>query len=350
MAKRLLFEDRIRLETLLKLSLRDKLGFPLSQTKRIVLISNKLGVNASTIYREVSINGFTYDNYNGAAADKLVKLRISNSNKHYRYSKCQKESILNIFRDLSRDLNWSLNSFILRMSIELPEVKIPSLETLYSWIYAEASTGGCLYKLLSRHHKRRHKRICRPNLSKIKDRVSIDFRPEVVNRRERIGDFEADSVVSCGNRAGILTATDRKSRLVASTKVQSKCSLVTNKAIIKMLKRYRPKTITTDNGFEFAGHKRLSMELRYRHYHADPYASYQRGSNEHSNGMIRRYFPKGTDFETITEEELQKAIWKINHLPRKIFQGLSAHEVYYGIKKTMIRAKYRKIIHFAFRT
>lgn len=350
MTKRLLYEDRIRLETLLKLPLRDNLGIPLTQTARILTISNQLGVNVSTIYREVSTNGFTYDNYNGSEADKLVKLRISQGNKRYRYNECQKKSILNIFRDLSRDLNWSLNSFKLRMLLELPEIQSPSLETLYSWIYEDASQGGNLYKLLSRHHKKRHKRTDKAISSKIKDRVSIDCRPEVVNKRERIGDFEADSVVSCGNRAGILTATERKSRLVASTKVQSKCSLVTNKAMISMLKRYRPKTITTDNGFEFAAHKRLSMELRYRHYHADPYASYQRGSNEHSNGMIRRYFPKGTDFEAVTEEELQKAVWKINHLPRKIFKGLSAHEVYYGRNKTMIQAKHRKIMHFAFRT
>ena len=141
-------------------------------------------------------------------------------------------------------------------------------------------------------------------------------------------------------------------RLITATLVANKSADETLSKLLVMLLKYksRIRTITSDNGTEFAKHLEVAKELNAIYYFADPYSSYQRGSNEHSNGMIRRYFPKGTDFRYVTEKELQFAIYQINHLPRKILGGKTAHEVYYGINKKLINAQHRKIMVCAFRT
>ena len=119
-----------------------------------------------------------------------------------------------------------------------------------------------------------------------------------------------------------------------------------------MLLKYKKKikTITSDNGREFAKHLEIAKRLNASYYFADPYSSYQRGSNENANGIIRRFFPKGTDFSKVTNSELEQVIYLINHLPRKIHSGRTAHEVYYGKNKKLISAKHRKTIVCAFRT
>jgi IS30 family transposase len=110
------------------------------------------------------------------------------------------------------------------------------------------------------------------------------------------------------------------------------------------------KTITSDNGVEFALHLTIASELNAQYYFADPYFSYQLGSNEHGNRIMRRYFPKGTDFSLVTENELQLVLYKINHLTRKIHNGKTAHEIFYGINKKLISAKQRKILICTFHT
>ena len=227
----------------------------------------------------------------------------------------------------------------------------PSLETIYQWIYEDGLTGGKLYKFLPRQHKRRKAKV-NYREQKVADKISIHLREEVVDNRSRCGDIEIDSVVGPLNKAGIVTVTDRKSRFNIAGLVTSKSSDDALKKLLELLLKHkkRIKTITSDNGKEFAKHKEIAAALNAAYYFADPYSSYQRVSNEHANGMIRRYFPKGTDFAMITESELQHALYLINHLPRKIHNGRTAHEVYYGINKKLIPAKQRKILAFAFST
>ena len=132
--------------------------------------------------------------------------------------------------------------------------------------------------------------------------------------------------------------------------VTSKDSITTLNVLKRLLGGQKVYTLTSDNGSEFALHKEIAKALDAKYLFADAYSSYQRGSNEHDNGMIRRYFPKKTDFKQVTDEELQKAIYKINHLPRKIHKGKTAHEVYYSINKSLIKSRHRKQFIFAFRT
>jgi len=220
---------------------------------------------------------------------------------------------------------------------------------MYRWIYEDAASGGDLYKLLPRKHKKR-KLQKKSVVEKVINKKSIHQLDAVVDTRSRIGDIEIDSIVSAGNKAGLVTATERKSRLLMACKVPSKDSIAARDALCIMLKGRKVKTITSDNGSEFAMHEQISKTLGALYYFADPYSSYQRGSNENGNGMIRRYYPKGIDFTVVADTELQQNIYLINNLPRKIHGGKTAHEVYYGINKRLIKAKHRKQFIFAFRT
>ena len=351
MTKRFTLETRIRLETLLNLPNYDGI-MQVSMSKRIKKISAILFFNVSSIWREVKGRGFSYDDYNAHEAHTKALKSISAGNTHYGYIKEQKELILSTFRMYAQDKNWSPGALVLRLKTELPgTIKIPSLETIYQWIYEDAVSGGDLYKCLPRKHKKRKKKVnCREQ--KISNKISIHLREAIVDDRTRIGDIEIDSIVGPANKAGIITATERKSRFNMAGLVKNKTGEETLRKLLDLLLKHKKKikTITSDNGIEFAQHQAIATALNAIYYFADPYSSCQRGSNEHGNGMIRRYFPKGTDFTTITEKELQLAIYKINHLPRKIHNGKTAHEVYYGINKKLIPKKQRNILASAFRT
>lgn len=348
---RLTLEKRIRLETLLKLPMHENFII-LSDNKKVNKISKMLGICDSTIRKEVRRRGFTFDNYDAHKAHSDSAKKISNGNTHYNYTEEQKQLILSMVKTYSNNNKWSPNSLILRCKSELPlNIMLPSLETVYQWIYEDSKNGGNLYKCLPRQHKKRKKKInCRED--KIINKTSIHKRDEIVDNRERIGDIEIDSIVGPSNSAGMLTGTERKSRLITATLVANKSGDETFRKLLVMLLKHKKKilTVTSDNGTEFARHLEIAKELNALYYFADPYSSYQRGSNENANGLIRRFFPKGTDFSKVTDKELEKVIYLINHIPRKIHAGKTAHEVYYGINKKMISAKHRKIMVCAFRT
>lgn len=351
MAKRLTLEKRIRLETLLKLPFS---GFMdnLSMAKKLPKIAKLLEISQSTIHREVIDRGFDYASYDANKAQRQSLDKVSNGNKRYRYSEEQKQLILEMYKEFATNKSWSPNALMLRLKTELaPNMKLPCVEIIYQWIYEDAGNGGVLYKLLPRsHRKRKGKSVQRKEI--ISNKQSIHSRDEIVEERSRIGDIEIDSVVGPFNHAGIITGTERRSRYNMARLVKNKTGNETLAKLLEMLLVHKKKikTITSDNGVEFALHLAIASELNAQYYFADPYSSYQRGSNEHGNGMIRRYFPKGTDFSLVTEGELQLALYKINHLPRKIHNGKTAHEIFYGINKKLIPAKQRKILICAFRT
>ena len=350
MATRFTLETRIRLETLLKLPFSKWIN-TLNMAKKLPLIAQTLNIRLSTIHREVKGRGFNYDSYDANKAHIDSQRKVSNGNTHYQYSQEQKSLILLTFKNYSNDHGWSPNALLLRLKTEMPaNVVLPSLETVYQWIYEDSLLGGKLYLLLPRKHR---KRKAKKNISeqKITNKTSIHLRDAIVDTRARIGDVEIDSVVGPANKAGMITVTERKSRYSMAGLVASKGGDAALTKLLELLLKHkkRIKTITSDNGTEFAKHLEIASKLNALYYFADPYSSYQRGSNEHINGMIRRYFPKGTDFALITEHELQVALYKINHLPRKIHNGKTAHEVYYGINKKLIPAKTRKHLIFAFR-
>ncbi len=153
----------------------------------------------------------------------------------------------------------------------------------------------------------------------IPNRLSIEDRPAIVDERKRIGDWEADTVIGKNHRQAIVSIVERKTGFTLIQKVERKTAQAVSQAMIALLKPYlrQVHTITSDNGREFAGHEEIAATLKADFYFAHPYASWERGTNENTNGLIRQYFPKNRDFTTITQQEIDAAMERLNNRPRK---------------------------------
>ena len=194
-----------------------------------------------------------------------------------------------------------------------------SPETVYQRVYANKRAGGLLWKHL-RCQKQRKKRYGKmERRGTIPNRLSIDDRPAIVETRSRIGDWEADTVIGKNHRQAIVSIVERKTGFTLIRKVERKTAQAVSQAMIGLLKPHRKKvhTITSDNGKEFAGHEEIANKLKADFYFAHPYSSWERGTNENTNGLIRQYFPKNRDFTTITQQEIDMAMERLNNRPRK---------------------------------
>lgn len=227
--------------------------------------------------------------------------------------------------------DWSPEQISLWLKAELA-VSI-SHEWIYQYILQDKAYGGALY-----HHLRcqKQRRKCYGSYSRrgqLIDRVSIDERPIVVDQRSRIGDWELDTIIGKGHQQTIVSLTERKSRYTLIQKVKRKTAQSVSSAIIKLLSPFSKHviTMTSDNGKEFADHKNIADKLNAKFYFAHPYASWERGLNENTNGLIRQYFPKGRDFTTITQKEINQAMDKLNNRPRKCLGIKTPNQVFLGI-------------------
>lgn len=194
-----------------------------------------------------------------------------------------------------------------------------SHETVYQRVYADKRAGGLLWKQL-RCQKQRKKRYGKTDRrGVIANRQSIDQRPAIVETRSRIGDWEADTIIGRQHRQAIVSLVERKTGLTLIHKLERKTADAVSQAITRLLKPYcqMVHTITSDNGREFAGHETIAKQLKADFYFAHPYASWERGTNENTNGLIRQYFPKNRDFTTITQQEIDTAMHRLNNRPRK---------------------------------
>lgn len=181
-----------------------------------------------------------------------------------------------------------------------------SHEWIYQYIYADKRAGGDLHEHLRCQKKYRKRYGSKDRRGKIRNRVSIEERPEIVEQRKRLGDWEADTIIGKGGRGAIVTLVERKSRLTLLEKIKRRTAEATEKAIVSLLQPYHLQTltITFDNGKEFANHQEIAKQLQADTYFAHPYASWERGTNENTNGLIRQYFPKGSDFSSITDDQI----------------------------------------------
>lgn len=210
-----------------------------------------------------------------------------------------------------------------------------SMETIYRWVYDKDQHHGETrqwYEYLRRKQKKRKKKQGRKvHRSHIPDRVSIHMRPEAVNDRSVFGHWEGDTVEGKGHKVSVHTEVERVSRLLCAKKVQAITSaeaIHAQLAIFTPLPKQARQSTTLDNGRETHQHATLRDDLQMATYHADPYSSWQRGTNEHGNWHLRYYFPKGTDFTTVSDEELQDVVDEINNRPRKILRYKTPKEVY----------------------
>ena len=216
-------------------------------------------------------------------------------------------------------------------------------ETIYQYILADKRSGGELYKHLRHQEKTYRKRYgSAHNRTGIPNRTDIDERPEVVNTRQRIGDWEADTMIGKNHKGVFVTLDERKSKLRLAMPVGNKKARDVTDAMISLfnpLKRF-VKTITFDNGKEFACHEEVAEALSCDTYFAKPYHSWERGQNENANGLLRQYFPKSMELIEVTKKQVFDAVHKLNSRPRKCLGFKTPYEVFEeltGIKqKTLI--------------
>ncbi len=195
-----------------------------------------------------------------------------------------------------------------------------SHEWIYRHIAADKASGGQLFRHLRQSHKQyRRGKSGKRSPNTILNAVSIDERPSIVDSRERLGDWEADTVLGKQGTGVLVILAERKSRLYLVRRVDSKRSEVVTKAIIDMVEPYKDNvhTITFDNGGEFADHEEIAQKLEADMYFAHLYSSWERGLNENFNGLLRQYIPKGTDFRLVSDERVAKVQTRINLRPRK---------------------------------
>jgi IS30 family transposase len=205
-----------------------------------------------------------------------------------------------------------------------------SHETVYQRIYADKRHGGLLWKKL-RCQKQRKKRYGKlDRRGGIPNRLSIDARPDIVETRSRVGDWEADTIIGKHHKMAIVSLVERKTGLTLIQRVRRKTAEEVSTAMLNLMHPLKEHvtSITSDNGREFAGHAVVAAELAADFYFAHPYASWERGTNENTNGLIRQYFPKDRDFRTITDEEIDTAMRRLNHRPRKRHGFKSPYQVF----------------------
>ncbi|GAD91432.1 putative transposase [Vibrio halioticoli NBRC 102217] len=193
-----------------------------------------------------------------------------------------------------------------------------SHEWIYRYVARDKHQGGKLYRHLRQGHKRYRKGL-KDKAPAIKNAVSIDERPSIVDSRERFGDWEIDTVLGKQGTGAMVTLLERKTRFYLVKKASSKSAEAVTQATIEMLMPYKEHvhTITADNGREFAGHQKIGEALDAKVYFAHPYCSYERGANENANGLLRQYVKKGTDLRTVKDDDIAFAQSRINLRPKK---------------------------------
>jgi transposase, IS30 family len=204
-----------------------------------------------------------------------------------------------------------------------------SHECIYQRIYRDKRAGGTLHRALRCQKARRKRHTGRERRGTIPNQVSIDLRPDVANRRERFGDWEADLVIGAGHQQALVTINERTSRYSLMAHVPAKTAQNVSDAMVSLLTPFKKfvHTLTTDNGKEFAQHERIAEKLDADFFFAHPYASWERGANENMNGLIREFFPKKMSFQEITGKDIEFAMHRLNHRPRKCLGFKTPHEV-----------------------
>jgi IS30 family transposase len=204
-----------------------------------------------------------------------------------------------------------------------------SPERIYQYVWQDKKDAGLLYKHLRRKGRKYRKRgAAKDSRGYLKNRIDITLRPAIVDQKTRLGDLEIDTVIGQNHKGAILTINDRVSSFVWIEKLNGKdAKELAKKTVEKLIPSNNwIHTITSDNGKEFAEHEIIANDLNIDFFFAKPYHSWERGANENTNGLIRQYFPKGSSFENITNQQIQYVQNKLNNRPRKKNGFLSPNE------------------------
>jgi transposase, IS30 family len=216
-----------------------------------------------------------------------------------------------------------------------------SHETVYQHVYADKAQGGTLWKHL-RCQKQKRKRYAsgRDRRGQIPNRRPLSERPLHIEARRQVGHWECDTVIGASHKGAVVTMVERKSGYAVMAKVEKKTSELVSSAIVDKLQPMaaRVKTLTFDNGKEFAGHAHIDQQLQSTAYFARPFASWERGSNENLNGLLRQYVPKKRAMSTVSDEEIRMIQNRLNNRPRKRLGFKTPAEVFHqSLKRVALR-------------
>ena len=299
----------------------------LNQTQTAVIV----GVDKSTVCRELQRNTGRRG-YRPQQAHQFYLQR--------RDEKAQpriETSTWSLIRRLLRQ-EWSPEQIHLWLRQETADTVSP--EWIYQYILSEQQAGGTLYQHLRCQKQRKKRYGVYTRRGKIPNQLSIEQRPAIVDARRRFGDWELDTVIGKQHRQALVTIVERKSKLTLIAKVKRKTAEAVTAAIIRLLKPLSSwvHTITADNGREFAHHQIIANALNAKFYFAHPFSSWERGLNENTNGLIRQYFPKQHDFTTITQQQIDHVMDRLNNRPRKCLGIKTPNQVFFGINPTVALA------------
>ena len=294
----------------------------------IAAIAADLGRHPSTIARELARNANAKGHYHPAQAHAQAKERLSGPGN---VRTLASEDWARVVRYLALGLSPQQISGRLRLEKQV----CISPECIYLRLYKDKAAGGSLVRHL-RCQKPRRKRYAsaQERRGRLKNCRRISERPKVVDQRSCIADWEGDTVIGRGHQGVLVTLVERKSRYTLAAPLPRRTSAEVGQTVIELLRPHkaRCKTITFDNGKEFADHAFMEKCLGAKVYFAHPYCSWERGLNENHNGLLRQYFPKKMSLAGVTPIEVDEAVYALNHRPRKCLGYRTPHEVFYKVK------------------
>lgn len=286
-------------------------------------MADAVGVHKSTISRELSRNRGDCG-YRPKQAHQFALDKRHLAEKHITFTPALQTMVIEKIL-----MDWSPDQISGYCKLQgLAEI---SHERIYQFLLADKKSGGTLHTHLRHSGKKRKKRYgSKDRRGQIKNRVSIDERPKIVDKKGRFGDWEGDTIIGAQQQKAIVTLVDRAFKLTRIGPVATKHSDVVSAIIVDLLHPMKQltHTITFDNGKEFSGHEDIAKSLGANIYFAHPYSSWERGLNENTNGLIRQYIKKGSSFEGITPERIKFIEDRLNNRPRKGLGYCTPNEAY----------------------
>jgi IS30 family transposase len=295
-----------------------------------------LGRSPSSISRELKRNFGEYW-YRPKDADDKSKIRRKES----RQRKLDKNEDLRDFVLEKLKSGFSPDSIAGRIKLEGLKTISISHESIYTWLYKDARNGSNYHKYLLGQRKKRQNRL-KPNKNRLKipNRTSIDKRPVEIEGRDIFGHWEGDTIAGTVASGYLVTVVERKTRFLASGFMKNKRAETCNRALSEAfadIPNSCIKSITFDNGLEFYYHENLKELFECDTFFADPYSPWQRGSNENANRILRRFFPKKMNFSNLTQEDVDKAVHKINSIPRKSIGYYTPYEAFFDQQRVALQ-------------
>ena len=288
-------------------------------------IATHIGVDPGTVSREISKNGGSAYDARKAHAKALKRRKSDKRNTKKLFT----DVFIHTYVFEKLRLYWSPEQIAGRLRYDWGVMICH--ETIYQFIYQEKPEWKTYLRQKKGKYRRRHGTKDRGRIRDAAKKKRIDTREDIVNNRERIGDWEGDTIVGGEKTTGMLTHVERKSGFLLADLLKKKNAQIVKEKTIERFKNIpedKKYTITYDNGIEFSEHELIERKTKMRVYFAYPYHSWERGTNENANGLLRQFFPKKSMFATLKQQDVDRAVELINHRPRKRLGYLTPYEVF----------------------